>query len=42
MINVNVTGTVAAVITMYELMKERGYGKIVGPLVIFTLMPSTD
>ncbi|KAF5327265.1 hypothetical protein D9619_003938 [Psilocybe cf. subviscida] len=28
MINVNVTGTVAAVITMYELMKERRYGKI--------------
>lgn len=30
MINVNVSGTVASVLTMYELMKERQYGKIVG------------
>lgn len=29
MINVNVSGTVTSVLTMYELMKSRGYGKIV-------------
>ncbi|KDR69916.1 hypothetical protein GALMADRAFT_76617 [Galerina marginata CBS 339.88] len=28
MINVNISGTVASVLTMYELMKLRGYGKI--------------
>ncbi|KAH9476371.1 putative oxidoreductase YxjF [Psilocybe cubensis] len=28
MINVNVSGTVTSVLTMYELMKSRGYGKI--------------
>jgi len=29
MIKVNVSGTVVSVVTMYELMKARGYGKIV-------------
>ncbi|KAF9481056.1 NAD(P)-binding protein [Pholiota conissans] len=28
MINVNISGTVASILTTYELMKERGYGKI--------------
>lgn len=35
MINANINGTMTAILATYEMMRDRGYGKIVCPIFRF-------